>query len=124
MDPNPRVGSESFQIITGRVGSGRSGQEMLKLSRNGSGHPYPPRPDPTREVTSDPCTALGLFFSVGDCCTKRQVRGSRGTAVVYQVHDLPGTTEGTTYLGNLVRKKKTQELPGVRRMERRVRDSL
>ena len=35
--------------ITGRVGPGRIGsdQEVFKLSRIGSGHPHPPRPEPT-----------------------------------------------------------------------------
>ena len=52
--PQPaRVGSGSFRNLGsgGWVGSGRvgSGQEVFKLARIRSGHPYPARPDLTRE---------------------------------------------------------------------------
>ena len=50
-DPNPRIGSGSFQNPTGRVGSGR---EIIRLSRIGSDHYFPVWSDLTREDWPDP----------------------------------------------------------------------
>ena len=49
MTRDPRVGSASHQIL--RVGSD---QDVLKISRIGSGRPYPTRPDPTRPDPTRP----------------------------------------------------------------------
>ena len=63
-----RVGSGIFSNLTGRVGSG---QEIFKLSRTGSGHPYPNRPDTIRpdprgftRLVNSPWTFVTIVDSV------------------------------------------------------------